>query len=157
MIKENKAEEKYTDAISSGKAAINIPPKQKVIFVSKFIQLVESTNNYYEFQLFDFNNLPMLYTYRNNNKIYYRIIKYETEIKTQTKIDKNEKKEITNKLIIKEEIFDEEKNLFKIRYEYKRNENYNDEILDDFDQMFLYENKICFKLNLNYNIILFSQ
>ena len=67
------------------------------------------------------------------------------------------KYEIIDKLIIKEEIFDEEKNLYKIRYEYKPNENYNDEILDDFDHIFLYENKICFKLNLNYNIILFSQ
>ena len=60
---------------------------------------------------------------------------------------KLKKYEIIDKLIIKEEIFDEEKNLFKIRYEYKRNENYNDEIHDDFDQMFLYENKIKYALN----------
>ena len=59
--------------------------------MSEFIQLIESTNNYYEFQLFDFNNLPMLYTNRNNKKIDYSIIEYETEIKTKTKIDKIEK------------------------------------------------------------------
>ena len=173
VIKENKAEEKYIDAISSGNAAIltttdkkdknkiithigNIPPKQKVTFVSEFIELIDSTNNYHEFKLFDFNNLPMLYTYEDD-KINYNIIEYETEIKTQTKIDKIEKREITDKLIIKEENFDQEKNLFKIIFEYKRNENYNDKLLDDFDYMSLYENKICFKLNLNYNIILFSQ
>ena len=61
--------------------------------MSKFIQLIESTNNYYEFQLFDFNNLPMSYTYEDD-KINYNIIEYETEIKTQTKIDKIKKKKL---------------------------------------------------------------
>ena len=73
VIKKSKAEEKYTDSISSGNAAIfvsndsynsnriiinmgNIPPKQEVIFKSEFIQFVESSNSY-EFELF--RNLPI--------------------------------------------------------------------------------------------------
>ena len=62
VIKKSKAEEKYTDSISSGNAAIfvskdrfnsriiinmgNIPPKQEIIFKTEFIQFVESSNSY---------------------------------------------------------------------------------------------------------------
>ena len=62
-----------------------------MIFLSEFIQLIELSNNYHEFRLFNFNNLPMLYTY-GNDKINYDIIEYEIEIKTQTKIVKIEKR-----------------------------------------------------------------
>ena len=59
VIKKEKAEEKYSDSISSGNAAIftyfdendknkiivhigNIPPKQELIFTSEFLQFTES-------------------------------------------------------------------------------------------------------------------
>ena len=172
VIKENKAEEKYTDAISSGNVAIlttfdendknkiithigNIPPKQKVIFESEFIESIDVINNCHEFQFFNFNNIPVTYT-DNNYKIKYDIIECEVEIKTQIKINKVEKKDICDKLIIKEENFEEEKHLYKIRYEYQRNyDNYD--WFDDFDKIFCHKNKICFKLDLNYKIFLFSQ
>ena len=73
VIKKEKAEIKYTDSISSGNAAIfvyedpyddhkiiinmgNIPPNEEVIFISEFIQFVESSKTY-EFELF--RNLPI--------------------------------------------------------------------------------------------------
>ncbi len=68
VIKTEKAEEKYTDSISSGNAAIyttidpdnknliivhigNIPPKEQLTFISEFIQNTESSNNSYEYEL----------------------------------------------------------------------------------------------------------
>ena len=75
VIKTEKAEEKYSDSISSGNAAIftyfdendknkiivhigNIPPKQELIFTSEFIQFIESSYNSLEHELF--RNLPIL-------------------------------------------------------------------------------------------------
>ena len=69
VIKEEKAQEKYSDSIASGNAAIfvsqdpkdenkiivhmgNIPPKTDVIFISNFISPIESSNNKYEFAHF---------------------------------------------------------------------------------------------------------
>ena len=62
VIQKSKAEEKYTDNISLGNAAIfvtydsywdrviinmgNIPPKEEVIFISEFIQFIESADSY---------------------------------------------------------------------------------------------------------------
>ena len=77
VLKEDKAEEKYTDAISKGSVAIfttvdpenedlvivhigNIPPKEKMVFISEFIQSIESSEHYYEFALFDPINLPII-------------------------------------------------------------------------------------------------
>ena len=74
IIKLKKAEEKYTDDISSGNGAIfvcrdpydenriiinmgNIPPKQDLIFTSEHIQYLESKEKFYfEF----FKNLPII-------------------------------------------------------------------------------------------------
>ena len=73
IIKKEKAEQKYTDAISSGNAAIfvthapndekniiihmgNIPPDNQVIFKSEFIQPIEISKKY-EFEFF--RNLPI--------------------------------------------------------------------------------------------------
>ena len=73
VIKKEKAEEKYTDSISSGNAAIfvcddpldenrliinmgNIPPKAKVEFWSEFISFIDF-NKKYEFELF--RNFPI--------------------------------------------------------------------------------------------------
>ena len=121
VIKKEKAEEKYTDSISSGNAAIfvsndptnnnriiinmgNIPPKQDIIFISEFIHYTESSDNY-EFELF--RNLPILV---GKNIIYQdSSIKGQLEIKTKNKIAKIDKKILYNKLKINEEKYlDEE-------------------------------------------------
>ncbi len=115
VIKKEKAEEKYNDAVSSGNAAIYvyedeyynrivinmgyIPPNEKVIFISEFIQLTESSKSY-EFELF--RNLPIFIgknlTFQNGN------LKGKVEIKTKNKIIKLEKEILMKNLeIIKEE------------------------------------------------------
>ena len=75
VIKKEKAEEKYTDSVASGNAAIftsidrndknkiivhigNIPPNEELLFTSEFIQFTEFSNNSYEYELF--RNLPKL-------------------------------------------------------------------------------------------------
>ena len=115
LLTKEKAEEKYNDAVSSGNAAIyvyedkyfnrivinmgNIPPNEKVIFISEFIQLTESSKSY-EFELF--RNLPIFIgknlTFQNGN------LKGKVEIKTKNKIIKLEKEILMKNLeIIKEE------------------------------------------------------
>ncbi len=115
VIKKEKAEEKYNDAVSSGNGAIYvyedeyynrivinmgyIPPNEKVIFISEFIQLTESSKSY-EFELF--RNLPIFngfnLTFQNGN------LKGKIEIKTKNKIIKLEKEILMKNLeIIKEE------------------------------------------------------
>ncbi len=105
IIKKEKAEEKYSDAISSGNAGIftavdpndknniivhigNLPPKQELIFTSEFIQFTESSKNSFEYELF--RNIPTLkgkegYNLENN------IIKGTLEIKMKGKFLKTEK------------------------------------------------------------------
>ena len=130
VIKKEKGKEKYTDSISSGNAAIfvtkdpnsnrmivnlgNIPPKQEVIFISEFLQFMESSNKF-EFELF--RNLPVLLL--KDSTIQPFDIKGIVEIKTKDaiKIDKIILSENLN--IIKEEYIDENKNNYLIKYEYK--------------------------------------
>ena len=130
VIKKEKGKEKYTDSISSGNAAIfvtkdpnsnrmivnlgNIPPKKEVIFISEFLQFMESSNKF-EFELF--RNLPVLL--RKDSAIQPFDIKGIVEIKTKDaiKIDKIILSENLN--IIKEEYIDENKNNYLIKYEYK--------------------------------------
>jgi len=131
IIKE-KAKEKYTDAISSGNAAIfvcddptndnriiinmgNIPAKEEITFISEFIQPTDSSNSY-EFELF--RNLPILV---GNNTIYQDAsIKGKVEIKTKNKICKIEKKILSENINIIEEKYlnKENKNNYFIKYEY---------------------------------------
>ena len=116
VIKKEKAEEKYSDAISSGNAAIftavdqydknkiivhigNIPPKQELIFISEFIQFTESSNNSFEYELF--RNLPLLKGKEGCN-IESHIIRGTLEIKMKGKFSKTQKK-FSDKLIIKED------------------------------------------------------
>ena len=130
VIKKSKAEEKYTDSISSGNAAIfvsndsynsnriiinmgNIPPKQEVIFKSEFIQFVESSNSY-EFELF--RNLPIFIgkdsVFQNSE------IKGTIEINIKNKINKIEKKLLSDKInIIEEKYSNENKCEYLIKYE----------------------------------------
>ena len=74
VIKEEKAKEKYEDALASGKASIfvvndpddknkivihigNIPPNKDIILTSNFIYPIEISNNKYELEIF--RNLPI--------------------------------------------------------------------------------------------------
>jgi len=136
VIKKEKAKEKYSDAISSGNAAIfvcddplnenriiikmgNIPSKEELTFISEFIQPTESSNSY-EFELF--RNLPV---FVGNNTIYQNSsIKGKVEIKTKNKICKIEKEILSKNLnIIEEKYLNEEKNNYLIKYEYNNLEN----------------------------------
>ena len=132
VIKKEKAEEKYSDSISSGNAAIfvsndpdnnnriiinmgNIPAKQELTFISEFISYTESSENY-EFELF--RNLPFLI---GKESIYHsNVIRGQVEIKTKNKINKIDKKILSEKLKIIEEkhLNEEKKNDYLIKYEY---------------------------------------
>ena len=131
VIQKSKAQEKYSDSIASGNAAIfvskdptdsnmiinmgNIPPKEEVIFVSEFIHFIESSD-LYEFELF--RNLPIFYV---ENSIFQNSeIKGTIEIKTQNKINKVIKTILSKKLFIIEEKYLSENNKeYLIQYEYK--------------------------------------
>ena len=130
VIKDEKAEEKYTDAISEGNAAIyakkcskgnkyiihfgNIPSNEKVIFISEFIQ---NTKYKEKFEIELFRNLPIfegLLFYNDFNA------NGKLEIKTQNKIIELEKHiENKNIKIIKESYQNEEQNNYLLLYEIK--------------------------------------
>ena len=137
VIKKEKAEEKYSDTISSGNAAIftaidkhdknkiivhigNIPPKQELIFTSEFIQFTESSNNSLEYELI--RNIPTLIG-KEGKCFENDIIKGTIELNMKSKIKKT-KKEFYDNLIIKEETNDTDKNIFIIKYEYDKSENF---------------------------------
>ena len=169
VIKKEKAEEKYNDAVSSGNAAIyvyedeyynrivinmgNIPPNEKVIFISEFIQLTESSKSY-EFELF--RNLPIFsginLTFQNGN------LKGRVEIKTKNKIIKLEKEILLKNLeIIKEENKDENQIYnYLIQYQIlelpefiENNRYYYDDIDDNSD--YIPSSKIYFYTEENKN------
>ena len=141
--KKEKAEEKYTDSISSGNGAIfvsddpenpnriiinvgNIPPKQELLFISEYIHFTELSDNY-EFELF--RNIPLL---SFNDSIERNFdIKGLVEIKTKNKIKNIEKKILSNDLKILEEKYNDENHyeyfikyegnsIYKIRNRYKQ-------------------------------------
>ena len=160
VIKEEKAEEKYTDSISSGNAAIyttidqydknkiivhigNIPPNEELTFISKFIKSIESSNNCYEYELF--RNLPIMKgnlgsEYDNEN------VKGSLEIKTKNKITKIDKKNLSKKLVIKQEKNEDNGKLFFLEYEYK-----------GYSSPYIPSSKIYFNLESNMDLTLFSQ
>ena len=173
VIKKEKAEEKYTDAISSGNSAIfvcddpsnenriiinmgNIPSKEELTFISEFIQPTESSNSY-EFELF--RNLPILV---GNNAIYKNAsIKGKVEIKIKNKICKIEKEILSKNLnIIEEKYLNEEKNNYLIKYEYNNLENLNknsfSNIINSEYYNYIPSSKIYFDLE-NKEPIIFSQ
>ena len=134
IIKEEKAEEKYTDSVASGNAAIytiidkddknliivhigNIPPKEELTFISEYIQYTESANNSYEYEFF--RNVPIMKNKGDN--IPNDIIKGILEIKTRSKITNINKKFLFDKMIIEEEKLDKNKNLFIMKYNYEIN------------------------------------
>ena len=163
VIKQSKAEVKYSDSVSSGNAAIfvcndsnhsnriiinmgNIPPKQEVIFTSEFIQFISSSNSY-EFELF--RNLPIFF--RGKDSIFQNSeIKGTVEINTKSQIKKVEKKILSkDKLnIIQEKFLNKNKNLYFIKYKYK---NLSELSLSDTNN-YIPSNKIYFETE-NKNII----
>lgn len=104
MFKESKAEEKYTDPISKGNASVftkvnndkkeiivhigNIPPKEKIIIISEFVQPLKQSKNYeYYLQILDDIDLPILKG-QNDYELKSDTIKCSLEIKTKIKIEK---------------------------------------------------------------------
>ena len=161
VIQKSKAEEKYSDSIASGNAAIfvsddpynshriiinmgNIPPKQEVIFISEFIQFIESSDSY-EFELF--RNLPI---FKGNNSLFQNSeIKGIIELKTQNKINKINKKILSEKLkIIEEKYLNENNNEYLIKYEYKDLPKLTEYNSDEY----IPSNKICFETENKYPI-----
>ena len=165
VIKNSKAEEKYTDSISSGNAAIfvskdpyysnriiinmgNIPPKQEIIFKTEFIQFVESSNSY-EFELF--RNLPIFI--EKNSVFQNSEIKGTIEINTKNKIYKIDKKKLSEQLnIVEEKYLNENKCEYLVKYEYK---NLTTLSLYNF-YSYIQSSKICFEIEKD-EPILFCQ
>ena len=130
VIKKQKAEEKYGDAIASGNAAIyvtedsynnriilnmgNIPPKEEIILICDFIKLTESSKKY-EFEFF--RDLPI---FKGANNIFQNLdLIGNIEIKTQNEIINIEKEILLNNLKIYEEKNNKEENIYLIKYKIK--------------------------------------
>ena len=129
VIKKEKAEEKYSDAISSGNAAIfvsedpydqnriivnmgNIPAYGKVVFTSEFIQYTDYSKKY-EFEMF--RNIPFFKEkdYFSDSSIFGEII-----IETKNKIYDIEKEILVKDIkIIEEKYKDNKNNNYSIVYE----------------------------------------
>ena len=127
----------------------NLPPKQNLIFISEYIQLIESVDNNYEYELF--RSIPLI-KFISGDEIGIDTIKSSLEIKAEEKIKKIEKKFLSNNINIKEELFDENKNIFKIKYEYDYNSIKKVKDLFTSEKEFenyLKNNKTFFKINKN--------
>ena len=143
VIKKEKAEEKYTDSLAKGNAAIfvcedpddenriiinmgNIPSKEEITFTSEYLNLI-GTSKSYEFELF--RNLPIF----EGNGIFYQNSKLEGTILIKTK-NKNWmiKKEILmdNLKIEKEEYKNKERTIYCIKYKIDNLPNFKGNNLD---------------------------
>ena len=160
IIKKEKAEVKYTDSIASGNAAIfvnedpnenrliinmgNIPPREKVIFTTKYICFTKSSNKY-EFEIF--RNFPIFIGKRS---IYQNInLKGKIKITSKYKISNIEKEILMNNLKITEERYqdDEKMNNYLILYEIKDLPKFS------FQKEYIPSSKIYFDLDVKYPII----
>jgi len=157
VIKTEKAEEKYTDSISSGNTWIyttqhgineikvhigNFPPKEELTFTSEYIQFTKLSDNIYEYDLF--NNVPIL-SGDKGIKFENERVEVILEIKTKNNI-KNVYKKLSDKLIIKEEKFEKDNKRFLLKY---KNETNLNELKGP--------NKLYFEINNISYPILFSQ
>ena len=119
----------------------NIPPKEQLTFISEFIQDNESSNNSYEYELF--RNIP-----RIKDKFGIDIqdddIKGTLEIEIKSKIKKIDKKFLSNELVVIEE---KRKNLFIMKYEYKKQADKNYKQLN-----YIESSKLIFELDSNINL-----
>ena len=127
----------------------NIPPKQEVIFISEFIQFIESSDSY-EFELI--RNLPI---FKGNNSLYQNsAVKGIIEIKTQNEMNKINKKILSEKLkIIEEKYINENNKEYLIKYEYKdlpKLTEYN-------SGEYIPSNKICFETENKYPIAFYQK
>ena len=128
VILKEKAEEKFSDAIASGNAAINvyedsyndrlvlnmgnIPPKEEMILICEFIQLTENSESY-EFELF--RNLPI---FIGNKDIYQNInLKGKIEIRAQNEIFILKKELLLKNIKINKEIYKKEEKIYLIDYQ----------------------------------------
>ena len=161
VIKKEKAEYKYSDSISSGNAAIfvyedpfddkkiiinmgNIPANEEVIFISEFIQFVESSKTY-EFELF--RNLPIFYG--KAGEIQNNDLKGKISICTNNKIIKIEKNILLKELIISEEKYlNDDKNNYLINYEIQKLPFFSNYHRDNY----IPSSKIYFEIEINQNL-----
>ena len=164
VIKKEKAKEKYSDSIAGGNAAIfvcndpydenniiinmgNIPPKEEIIFISEFIQLIEVSKSY-EFEIF--RNLPIFQgesTVYQNSELIGKI-----QIKTRQKINNIGKEILMKELNIVEEKYENKnKNSYFISYKINKLPEYNQYNLE-----YIPSSKIYFELE-NDKPIIFSQ
>ena len=123
----------------------NIPPEKKFIFITEFIQFNESIDNLYEIEFY--KNIPLIKVFLGD-EIPIDTIKGFIEIKINDKIQNIEKKINLNNIIINEEKFDKDTNNLIIKYEYAKN---------SVNRIKENNNKLCFKLESNNNIKLYSQ
>ena len=156
VIKKVKAQTKYSDAITSGNAAIfvsadpnnenriminmgNIPPKTDVIFNSEFIQIIEASQKY-EFEFF--RNLPI---FNGKKRIYENeSLKGKINIKTKNEIINIEKQILMKDLVIIEEKYqNDKKNDYLIDYKIKELPKFSMYNLD-----YIPSSKIKFDLNM---------
>ena len=157
VIEKVKAQTKYSDAITSGNAAIfvsedpnnknriminlgNIPPKTDVIFNSEFIQIIEASQKY-EFEFF--RNLPIF----NGKKCIYEneSLKGKINIKTKNEIINIEKQILMKDLVIIQEKYQNyKKNVYLIDYKIKELPKFNMYNLD-----YIPSSKIKFDLNMD--------
>ena len=161
IIKKEKAEIKYSDSIASGNAAIfvnedpnekrliinmgNIPPKERVVFTTKFISFIRSSNQF-EFEIF--RNFPI---FIGKNSIYQNIdLKGKIKIISKYQISNIQKEILMNNLEIIEEKYqnDEKMNIYLILYEIKNLPKFSFQNLE-----YIPSSKFYFNLDLNYPII----
>ena len=174
IIKKEKAEEKYTDIISSGNAAIfvkdeldkyiinmgNIPPKENIIFISEFIQFTENDKSF-QFELS--RNLPI---FRNESYIYQNTdVTGKVEIQPKHKIINIGKDILMENLrIIEEKYKNEDKNNYIISYKIDKLPEYSENNKDyipcskiyfniDKDKPILYFQKSPFDKNKQYYVL----
>ncbi len=163
IIKKEKAQEKYTDSIASGNAAIfvqedpkdenryiinmgNIPNNEEVIFKSKFIHFTEYSKRF-EFEFF--RNLPI---FEIENKTFHnKTLSGTINIKVKHRILNIEKIILMEDLKIREEKYlDKEYKNYLIKYVI---DDEPDDTEDDSDSDYIPSSKIYFDLDIKYPII----
>ena len=158
VIKKEKAEQKYTDSVASGNAAIfvsddptnenriiinmgNILGKTEVIFISEFINSIEASQKY-EFEIF--RNLP-IFQGKNDEIFENSELSGKINIKTKAEIINIEKKILMKDLkIIEEKYLNENKNDYLITYKIDKLPSFSWYNLD-----YIPSSKIYFDLNTN--------
>ena len=148
VIKKEKAETKYTDSIASGNTAIyvmedpensqkliinmgNIPANEEVIFISEYLQYVETSKSY-EFEMF--RNLPI---FKGKSEIY------------QNQSLEGEKEIMMEELKINEENYlNEDKNNYLISYKICNLPSFSEYNRHNY----IPSSKIYFELDLNQNL-----